>query len=286
MAFSVEPISISSWTEFVRFVTGEFDNRWQFRGSLSHHRLESALERAALHWGFPLSELPEVERRLLRDFKRAFPPRAEIDLPPRDADLDWLALMQHHGAPTRLLDCTYSPFVAAFFALEMLLKSPPDPERSATVWAFSGDPTSNDAVAELIPQGRLREQFAKLSAERAGPAFRAVFLEADPPLRFATPVNPYQLHERLITQQGVFMCPGDISQPFEANLEAVPGATAANSLKKLLLARSMLAEGFAGLRSMNITAASLFPGIDGYARSQFHSLEFLRSVPLFEGSMY
>jgi len=29
--------------------------------------------------------------------------------------IEWLALMQHHGAPTRLLDFSRSPFIAAFF---------------------------------------------------------------------------------------------------------------------------------------------------------------------------
>jgi hypothetical protein len=39
-------------------------------------------------------------------------------LPPDDKKLEWLAIMQHYGAPTRLLDVTLSPHIAAFFALE------------------------------------------------------------------------------------------------------------------------------------------------------------------------
>ena len=57
------------------------------------------------------------EERILRIFKR----KAHHFLsagPLPDDDFEWLALMQHHGAPTRLLDFTWSPYVAAFFALQ------------------------------------------------------------------------------------------------------------------------------------------------------------------------
>jgi FRG domain len=53
------------------------------------------------------------------------------DLPDKEDELEWLALMQHYGAPTRLLDCTTSPYVATFFAAT----SVQSPEDSA-VWAF------------------------------------------------------------------------------------------------------------------------------------------------------
>src|SRR5271156_4940645 len=43
-----------------------------------------------------------------------------------------LALMQHYGAPTRLLDCSYSPFAAAAFAMEKGRKGTP------VVWCFKG----------------------------------------------------------------------------------------------------------------------------------------------------
>ena len=286
MTIEVKESHVPSWPRFVEFVT-KLEGRWHFRGCLGHHRLESTLERAvSTDWGLPSAELPEIERRLLREFKRAFPPTADVDLPDREADLDWLALMQHHGAPTRLLDCTYSPYIAAFFALEMLLKSRPDKNFSAAVWAISLEPISNTVIKNMIPAGELRTHFENIGRLREGPSFRKVFLQAKPPLRFVTPINPYRLNERLIVQQGLFLCAGDVSQPFEANLEAVPRATDPSNLKKIVLPRSVLGEAFRGLRQMNISAASLFPGIDGFARSLDHNIDFLRSLDLFEGTEY
>jgi hypothetical protein len=61
----------------------------------------------------PANRIKE-ELTILRLFKeRAIP---HLDFIP-DSDWEWLAIAQHHGLPTRLLDWTRNPLVAAYFAV-------------------------------------------------------------------------------------------------------------------------------------------------------------------------
>jgi len=95
---------IADWSTFLSVVQA-FKGKWLFRGVLDNWSFEPSLERLCDRWSIRFSERPNVERSLLREFKRAYP-TSVATAPPQDADDEWLALMQHHGAPTRLLDWT------------------------------------------------------------------------------------------------------------------------------------------------------------------------------------
>ena len=83
------------------------------------------------------------------------------------------------------------------------------------------------------------------------------------------PLNPFGLDERLAVQQGVFVVPGDLTNPFAANLEALDDCNDGHEhLVKLEITASagLLKAAFQELRRMNIGNTSLFPGLAGFAR--------------------
>lgn len=110
------------------------ETAWIFRGhKTANYGLEPSVEREAR--GKRISWMG-LESHMLNEFQtKARLHMNPNHLPPMEDKLGWLALMQHHGVPTRLLDFTYSPYVALYFSLRGCL----DPERKGVseVWAIN-----------------------------------------------------------------------------------------------------------------------------------------------------
>jgi hypothetical protein len=118
---------------------------WVFRGqSDSEWSLETSFEREGKKHNLNSYYYKTCESNIISDFKRQA--KKYIHHPPADEDLiDWLAYIQHYGGPTRLLDFTYSFYVAAFFSMQAVGRSP-------SIWAINVNQliTKNEKFKSLL----------------------------------------------------------------------------------------------------------------------------------------
>jgi hypothetical protein len=175
-----------------------------------------------------------------------------------------LALMQHHGAPTRLLDCTYSPFVAAQFAVKDGQTIENGKRGAHVIWCFRAEWLENQAVSKV---GREKVE-ARNNDEARKSSFDELYQNKENE-KFVLHDNPLRLNERLSIQQGIFLCPATVSSSFLSNLKSMDKWDSENNICKIVLdlEPEKLIQFARMLRRMNISSAALFPGLDGFARS-------------------
>jgi hypothetical protein len=209
------------------------------------------------------------ELRMVRSFARDFPGEAAATVPGRGETLDLLAVMQHYGAPTRLLDFTYSPLAAAFFALNRA-----GAEQKCAVLAVETQWLQDAARQLLNTDFGLGDRFKRMGRFFDSKAFRDIFFRKDQ-VRFVCAVNACRRNRRLRAQKGVFMVPGSVECSFLANLCGMNGyqrSVVAYLLPPSSNRRRVWSDAF---QLAGMTNYSLFPDLQGYGDTFWREMIYL-----------
>jgi hypothetical protein len=279
---SVKEKSVAQYSEFVvhkldeLLALAEYQNVCVFRGICQKNfGLETKLFRA-----FTLTKLdslcwPKIEQKTIIEFQRQAH-QYLIDLPEKNNFLEWLSIMQHYGSPTRLLDFTRSLFIALFFAVENAS------DQSCALWLLNKNLFNLAQDFDFTPSHKSSYDDKQVCAANT---ILSNFSTESPTEKGIIVVEPFRKNERLSLQQGVFLFPKNLRISFEENLCSYFGKSHLSELQvaakadkevaditKIVIPRKLHSKIMFLLASMNISAATLFPGLDGYARSQFFHL--------------
>ncbi len=254
-------ITVSSWEEFqhecyldsYRESIGRYRSRFVFRGVGDERwHLETSLQRL----NHDEQTQSVVEECLLRNFEK-YAERENLGSTWRR-----MAIAQHFGLPTRLLDWTFSPFVALHFATSSRAQM----ESDAAVWCVDvsiAHTFAPESMVDLLHSESsmvftlsMMEKFDDLahfdSLEYALPTY---------PLFF----EPPSIDSRIVNQVALFSFLNDPHRNFdhwlESELPSHPGL-----FKKLIIPASLKWEFRDKLDQANVNERVLFPGLDGLSQ--------------------
>lgn len=219
-----------TWSEFKTHISTLSKKNYLFRGQEKPWPLKTSFHRQGRYNinQFIDNDIKQLHRYLSSKTSHFF----DLNIP--DQNGAFYNLVQHHGYPTPLLDWTYSPYVAAFFAFRNRFK---DQKKDECVRIFYLD---NDLYQLHYPQIKnINPPFPHLSVME--------FIALD--------------NDRLIPQQAATVVTN--INDIERNITEKESESKAKYLSAIDIPVSERKEAMQELSYMGITAGSMFPGIDG-----------------------
>jgi hypothetical protein len=251
----VEEIRVASWGELLEVLYGE---SWKpalgrFRSDFAFRGLEAPAEELLTGLMRLGDAYADLEGHLLRNFRKY----AYRDAVPYDSAWNWLALAQHYGLPTRLLDWTFSPFVALHFATEHTQYFAED----GIIWCVDFI-----KVKQFLPE-RLRAELDEeganvFTAEMLGHV-AATLKEFDrlAPEPFVAFFEPPSLDQRIVNQYALFSLMSSPTAALDEWVQDQPGLA-----RRVVIPHALKWEVRDKLDQANVTERVLYPGLDGLSR--------------------
>ncbi|HJR60049.1 MAG TPA: FRG domain-containing protein [Vicinamibacterales bacterium] len=241
----VDALYEGSWNTELR----RFRSPFAFRGLGSvEHILTSTLVRLA----GDKADIHRLELALLRNFRKY----ARVEGAETGSIWNWLALGQHHGLPTRLLDWSYSPLVALHFATENLAEF----DQDGAVWCINF----------VEANKRIPRRLQQILTQEASDTFTVEMLAGFDTLRqfdalsrkpFVVFLEPPAVDRRILNQLALFSLMSDPAAVFDDWLREHP-----ELCRRVVIPASVKWEIRDKLDQANVNERVLFPGLDGLSR--------------------
>jgi len=194
----------------------------------------------------------ELEFHLLRNFKK-YSHQPEVA---NNSDWEWLALAQHHGLPTRLLDWTYSPYVALHFATADLEKFNED----GIIWALK-----YEALKEYLPD-KLKKVLSSVGSnsfttEMLNSVYSNIYELSQEQAEFIVAFESPSLDIRIVNQFAIFTFMSHANLLLDEWLADKP-----EMYFRIRIPKEMKWDIRDKLDQVNINERVLFPGFDGLSK--------------------
>lgn len=194
-----------------------------------------------------------MERHLLRNFRKY----AHRDAVASDSDWNWLTLAQHHGLPTRLMDWTFSPYIAMHFATA----NTDEFDLDSVIWAV--DYVRVHQMLPTILRQELEWEGADLFTvemlDRVAPTLEALEGASREPLLFF--LEPPSIDQRVTNQYALLSVLTRSTTRLDEWLADHPQYYA-----RYIIPAHLKWEIRDKLDQANITERVLFPGLEGLSR--------------------
>jgi hypothetical protein len=252
---AVPEIRVASWNELNELV---YEGSWsdtlhRHRSTVAYRGMCNAdddLRTSLLRLGGPTGR---VEGHLLRNFRKY----ATRELAAGDSVWNWLAIAQHHGLPTRLLDWTYSPYVAMHFATDTLEFF----SRDGVIWCVDYNRT-NQLLPEVLKEQLTEEGSYVFTAEMLTRVACTLHdFDALAAGDFLIFFEPPSLDDRIINQFALFSLLSSPEARLDRWLAQVPDVA-----RRIVIPASLKWEIRDKLDQGNINERVLFPGPEGLTR--------------------
>ena len=248
-------VHVSSWGELQSTL---YEGSWQhglrrfrspyaFRGlGNARSKLETTLKRLGGEYQFR-------ERSLLRNFRKY----AYRNSTQADSVWNWIALAQHHGLPTRLLDWSFSPYVALHFATVNAAEW----QHAAAIWCVDCLKIKRYLPTKLrqLLQQEDSDVLTVEMLDRAALTLRA--FEGLSRRPFVAFFEPPSLDERIINQAALFSITSRADESLTDWL-----VQHKDTFHRIVIPAALKGEIRDKLDQANINERILFPGLDGLSR--------------------